>query len=574
MPNFFRHVTCFCLAIWLAVGPNSAIAQENPQNPAPSYRLPPAAAIQVQPLPPTGPGLMTAVSVGLSDDLWQGQTYETWDVLLAKLPLTITTPTLRTLAAQALLSNATTPTGDVSPAAETNTRLGGLLPFVSLKDYQEFIATIPVSQRSTLITTYLQDLNFAENGPAACATLPNDSAIITDMLWQLYCTLADKNNPNRAAAAQLQLDLLRERGEQTGDVVALVDTILANYDTPDASLDPATINASSVLKMRLLGTLENQPLPKAQLTLPQRAALFIKLERGGDEGATAAEQLADSGLITAATLRDSYSAVAFTETERTDANILNQLPAPKRRALIWQQISDADDERDTLRLLNDFINAGGVPALLGARGEILLPVLQGLSASTETAWAAPAMFALAAAQDDVATAAAWRDAMLQVADTLPAAQAWLARLWPLALALQLDGVAADRLPIWVATTQAQVSAEDVVTRVPVADTLTILEAAGFAVPQQLWAQVTDTPTLMRPGQVDLQQVEALQTAANANQQGAVILRVIVTTGGNVQDMPPSINGQIIRALANVELPTAARQLTVEALLSVLFPSAK
>lgn len=603
MPNFFRPVTCFCVAALLCTAP-AALAQATLEKtpdktlektdtakhkastgketqaapkkettkpapaptPPPTYRLQ-AQSIQVQELAPAAPGLVAAEANGLRPDLWGDIPYETWNVLLNSLPAEVTSPALRHALANTLLATAPIPHGDISTAAEQDTRSNALLPFISAGDYQKFVASIPANERTPLHASRQRELDFAESGAAACTTLPKEGSTVNDMLWQLYCTLANKNDPNRAAAAQLQLDLLRERGDQAGDEVALADALLAHADGTVTTADLPPLANATVLKLRLLSTADDSKPAFASTTpLVKRTALFIALERGGSEGAAAAEQLAANGLVNADTLRDAYSTVPFTDAERADAEAVSRMTGATQRAYMWQQLSDADTSEEKLSRLNDFISAGGVSAVVGTRGEILLPYLFEVQATAESAWAAPSLFALAAGQQNSALANIWYDTAADVASTMPEAQKWLTRLWPLGLAMQLDNVSLDRLQAWVAIAQSQSQFH-----VPVADSLTILEAAGFPIPAELWALVTDTPTLVQPGQLNAKGIESLRAAAAADNQGEVILRAANLVGGDIRETPPAIMAVIIRALADVGLADTAQRLTVEALLNILYP---
>lgn len=579
MPNFCRPVTYFCraganallLGVLLSTATN-ATAADTPQSAkaaasAPNYRII-AETVEAQDLPPLEPGLATPQASGLREDLWDKMTYATWGVLLNGLPQEIPSPAIRTITANALLSNAETPHGDVSKAAEQDTRSNALLSFVTADTYRAYVATIAEKDRTTLTLTRQRELNFIEQGAAACPTLPADNGSMNDMLWRLYCILADTGNPNHLYQAQLQLDLLAERGEQTRSEVTLASVLVAN-ETSDQPTPLPLSNNPTVLHLRLASLAKNQPLNvNSDIPLIYRARAFIMLERGGSEGATAAEWLAGNGFITADVLRDAYNAVGFAATDRADPNYVNRLEGATQRAFIWQQLADSSDSDDQLRLLNDFINAGGVNAVLGVRGEILAPYLGRIQSSTTTAWAAPAMMALAAAQHVPAAQNDWYAAAATAAETMPDAAKWLTRLWPLAVALQLPQADITMAPTWIANAQA--NSPDYI---PVADTLSILGAAGFAVSQEAWASVTDTLSAPKSGTFDAKQLERLLAAAKANNQGEVVLRTAVMMGDSTTQPPVVAYAGAIRALADVDLPDAARRLTVEALLRILFTPA-
>lgn len=590
MPNFSRPVTYFCLAAFLCAAPtviSPVFAQEKavapakaaapaakpaPKAPAPAYRLGNAAtadSVQVEELPAAAAGLQTTGAAGLRDNLWDKVTYEMWDVLLNNLPPSVPSPVLNDLLSASMLSTTPIPAGDISPAAQHDTRTNALMTFVTAGTFSRYLTTVPAGERTPLHALRQRELFFLEQGANACKGLPVESATVNDMLWRLYCTLANTNDPNRLAEAQLQLDILRERGTQTSAEVMLADAILAHESAPDSSAMPPLGSNPTVLTLRLLGLNSDMAINLSSTDpLVMRMRQQIMLERGGAVGADAAEWLAARGFIDADTLRDAYEAVSFNDIDRTDANIISRMKGAQQRAYLWQQLVDANGSDEQLRLLNDFVAAGGISALLGTRGEILAPYLAEIPASPENAWAAPSMFALAASQGVTTAQNRWYDTATSVAETLPDAQKWLTRQWPLALALQLTNASTTNMPNWIAVAQTQAAID----RIPVADVLTILEAAGFAVPSELWATVTDTPTAVAAGRVNMQQLDGLRAAAAANDQGQVILRAVALLNGDVRDVPPPVTAAVIRALADVELPDAARRLTIEALLNLLYPS--
>lgn len=564
MPKFSSSVTYLCLAAVLASA-GAALAQDSGANYRLQARTEPK--VDVAELPPAGTGLWAPTDRGLRADVWGKQTYETWSVLLGDIPSSITSPTLRNLVMGALLSNATPPDGDVSPAARQDTRSEALLPFVTGQEYKQFVASTPLAERTVLNATRERDLAFIEEGASACYGLPENAANITELVWQLYCIMAKGNDANRGAAAQLQLDLLRERGMQATAEINLVEAILANEAAPDNPMPLPVPGALSVQTIRLLSLAPEQGLNiSTQAPLAQRAYYHTLLERGDTRSAEAAEWLAERGFADADILRTAYGAAAFTETEKANPN---QLRGARQRAYLWQALSDANDDATQLRALNDYINVGGADALVGVRGAILAPYLIEIAGSSEHAWAGGNMFALAAAQDVSGAMNGWFGMVNSVAETLPDAKKWQVRIWPLAVALQLQNTEMSQIDSWIAEAQAQPSEN----RIPVADILTVLEAAGFAIPPQTWATVTDTPTAVSSKQVNTRQLESLRAAAQANQQGEVIVRGIGLVNGDIGDVPPPVAAAVIRALADVELASDAQRLTVEVLLHLLYPSA-
>lgn len=563
MPNFFRPVTSFCipaatLLVSCLLAP-AAVAQ-------PNYRVL-NDTIQTVALPAPAIGLMAPAAHGLRENLWLTADGATLDNLLSEQPASIFSPTLRDLVSHALLATALWPETDEAKAIQHDARTRALLPFITSAELARYLESVPKAERTVRQNEWQNDLALAETGTATCKNLPEQKNTLREIAWHLYCLLADNNNDNRFAAAQLQLDLLRERGTPADDLINLVEALIVKQSV-DATAAVPLPTAVDVLNLRLLALDETQALNlNSSNPLVLRARFFALLERGGTSGAEAAEWLAGRGLITSATLGEAYNAVSFSAAEKADSAAPNRLTGAALRAYLWQKLQDGNSSTRP-RWLSDFITAGGVNALTGARGALLEPYLYDITPDAENAWLAPNIFALAAAQNVGSKAYEWYSTVAEAAGTLPEAQSWLTRLWPVALAMQFERINLEGLPAWVAIAQTQPNAE----RIPVADVLTVLEGAGFAIPASIWSQITEAPGAGASGQVNQQQLKNLRAAAAANQQGEVILRANVLLQGGLKDAPTPVIAAVIRALADVELPDAAAALTIEALLHLLYPA--
>lgn len=265
--------------------------------------------------------------------------------------------------------------------------------------------------------------------------------------------------------------------------------------------------------------------------------------------AAAAEWLATYGYISADQLAAAY---LIHTTGESDHQLM--------RANLWREIQSNTGRKN--QLLKNFIDNAGVNGIVGTRGALLLGPLRDTSArSNDTA---AALFALAAAQDQREFADDWYAALEQSRATVDEAESWQARLWPVAVAMGLSAVNPSDLPNWV---QAAVG-EDL----PVFAVLTLLEARGLIISPEAWDKASNGPGLAASTKSDQAQLDLLKSAATSGRQGETILRAGILAGTDFAEAPAPTAAAIIRAFTTLGLNQLADDLTVEALLALLYPS--
>ncbi|MGE3769773.1 MAG: hypothetical protein AB7G06_02350 [Bdellovibrionales bacterium] len=545
---------CLCTAVLVALLAGTAVpafAQTAEAVPAPKWRV--ANTIEITELAPEAPGAWHPADRGLRQDMWRGTSFSAWQSLLLGMPSDIGSPTLRDLVAGALFSQVQLPApATVVPSADVHAlRAEAALGATDSADWMMFSDAIPASEQTEKMLERRLDWRFVEDGPTACADV-ND--ITKSLSWQLYCLLA----AGKTTEARLKIDMLRESKGNPQEIA--IAEALAGADTPPVP------GAHDIRTMRLLSL---SPDINLEITgggpLVNRTREFVFYERGGPRGIAAVEWLTGHGALNTDRLAAMYASTAFTNAEKADATLVAALPDVLQRAYIWQQLQETEVSQHAA-LVNAFVSSGGAATLIGQRGAVLNPQLDMIEPSTASAWAAPVMFALAAAQQDNAAQNAWYALATTTAQTMPEAGTWVARMLPLALTLGLPGVTPGELPLWsaVAPTAARPGAP-----MPVADILLTLQALDIPVPAEVLqqggaARVTDM-------NIDSQQMEALDAAAADGRQGEVILRAAHLTGDNLAGLPAWAAAKVIRALNQVGLPDAARQLAVEYLLHLLYP---
>lgn len=504
-------------------------------------------AVQAQALPAPvilSAGIATPAKLGLMEDLWRGLNGNVWKALLTAQPERQASPTLRQIAAQVIASRAPLPAAIPGASDFTLLRARALSGYSNADMLGLFVAAQPDSTRTPALRDLLRDQTFATDGARGCA-LPN-----LDGNWPLYCAIL----ASRLDEVQLQADLLREKNANSEESRILDAALTGNGKNLPEKL--------SLYDVRMLGTHPKAPLTgEAASPLAQRAKYSVLAARGGDDKAMhAAEWLATYGYADAQLLDRTYHSGNWAKPPAKGNSA-------SYRAYTYLSLQEVTANR--AQLLSDMITSGGAASVLGVRGALLMPTLQQIPPTTAAGAAAPNLFALAAAQGDSASAAAWYDTVVTLAENLDAAAEWQARLWPVAVAMGLDNADAGDLNGWF-TDATALPAERAL---PLADILTLLEARGIVVPRVIWSQAMEASGSAAPGKSDPAQLELLKSAAAGGRQGEVILRSLILADTDLSQAPVPTIAAIIRAYTALGLNEIADQLTVEALLALLFPPA-
>lgn len=528
-------------------------------------------AAPLAPPPVMADGLASPAESGLQNGLWSDVSFAAWQALLTALGdaenAHQTSPILRTLVASAIEARAALPGEGPAPASAADIallRARALVPYVSAARFNVFVAAQNPANRGPALQALLRDMTFTADPARGCALLPTLNAPEDAAApWTVFCQLM----AGQANAVQVQIDALHESepgSEAATDALRAIDTITTGNDKNGP--DSLTLFAA-----RLLGLSPTLKLDAPTIgPLAQRAKQDVLANRGGAGAPDAAEHLAGLGYAEPKLLTAAYDSVAFATVSEEAASPLH---GAQRRAMLWQLLGKAADNNARARLVGDFINSGGAPALLGTRGAILSPLLAQMPATATFGWAAPNFFALAAAQDNNTAATAWYQNVQNLTATLPQATTWQTRLWPVAVAMGIDG--ADGLDAWVKDATALPDNA----RPPIAGILTLLEARGIVIDPATWQAIgeqSDTSlggsgNAADPSQLALLHDAAVAASTEKGRQGEVILRAAIVAGNDPASAPVPTIAALIRALTQAGLNRAADRLTVEALLALLFP---
>jgi hypothetical protein len=493
---------------------------------APAPIISPSGDIETETLTDIGPeaiGLLTSSQGSLGPAMWQGTPHLLAERLLPALGLPTPSPVLNDMARRLLLTTANAPEGGVPGAPSlVSLRLAQLVALGNAAEAWKLsqIAKPDQVDEATLLQVVQAGL-VSDAADEICAKTPDFIKQHTAAEWQkalLICQM--RVDPK---SAQVTLDLLH--GLSAGDpFVDLAEkNILAGNKNLPRQLTPLRPATLALLKLTKL------PLP-AELFMRADAALIPMLldapARDDNAKLALAERAALRGLITPGWLAAVYSGVTFSP-EALAAPDAAHDNTPRTRALLYQAAKAEKDQTRVLALAVKF--AQSLPVLPGgAMPRLLADLLAPIRPTNDMAGpgAMAAQLYIAAGRMD--GAAPWVALLRQAAhgaNGSPAdAVSWRA-IWPHAVLAGLvpeANYAAD-LKEWVDGTLKGNEAG----RIYAAQILNILDAAGFAVPMEDWAQAATMPVFERKIMPPAWLFDRLNAAGNAKRRAETAMLAVI-----------------------------------------------
>lgn len=526
-------------------------------------------------------GLLSAGEGGLGAGMWKGTPRDLIERLLPVLPLPGSSPALNNLADRFLLTTANVPEGAPAPvvieAAVPGAAQPAAKPSIAALRVDRLIALgdagdawkLTVLAKGNLIDEATLRLAaeaalVSDQNKDVCARLPGIIQTRSSPDWQkllVVCQLQAQD----AKSAQLALEVLHAQNVDDTAFFSLAEhNIIAGSKTLPRQLTPLKPLALALLQLTGL------PLPSEIYARPDAALVPLLLQtKARDDNARLglAERAAEHGLIAPALLADAYRNASFTP-DALAAPLASRETGARLHALIYQA---AVAEKAAPTRLDDVAHlVQGVTAsqLSGSFGRILAPLLADIPVEPNYAAYAPlnARVLILAGKPDAALA--WFKLARQASESAPELVAQLQDLWPLAA---LGGVETDSdygkyFSPWLT---AALKDADRAKRERVGQILLILDAAGFAVPEEAWAQVADLPAdAKKTAPLPALLLARLHAAATANRAGESVMLSLAAVNAGAE---PSLLAvlQAVRALKLAGLAPDALALAREAAAAIL-----
>lgn len=524
---------------------------------------------QLQNINPESIGLLSSAEGGLGAALWKGTPRELVERLLPGLLLPTPSPTLNHLAQRLLLTAANVPAGAATANQSlTAMRIEKLVALGDAKDAWR-LARLAKADQIDEITLRLagEAALLTDAGKDVCSQLPSLMQAHASAEWQkplIVCQL-------RAAdmkSAQLGLDVMHAQNEVDEVFFTLAEhNVIAGNKSLPRQLTP--LKPVNLALLQLIG----QPLPP-ELFMHPEAALIPTLLEAKARDATArlalAERAVARGLISGQELASVYLGTPFPAEALSNAANTSETGA-RLHALLYQAALQEKQPQNKLAAAVKFLQSAE-PALQTGAAPVMADMIRDVTPGPEfSAYAVPAteIFALAAKPE---IALSWLKIATDASASAPGIAAQLQNLWPL---MTLTGLQADsdynaNLGKWLTATLTNA---DRVKREQAGSILLLLEAAGFAIPEDTWTQVADAAAAERRGILPPTLLfERLRAAATAGKRGETVLLSLITAGNPTGETSLLATIEAVRGLRLVGLLADAQALARENVLALLTPA--
>ncbi|SMF33542.1 hypothetical protein SAMN06265365_111122 [Tistlia consotensis] len=516
---------------------------------------------------PENLGLWTKDQGGLDYNLWRGSRREVVAALLDRVPGSLASPTLRTLALRVLLSEAETPGRSVRTVAAdggTDQNLlvlrGRALLALGEPAYLGALMNLIQGEAATapaVLRLKVQAGLLTGDDDRACAAArdgvarePNDS------FWtkaQVACQVAT----GKADQAMLGLDLLRESGEGGDAGFLQLAGAALGYGKAPKEPAPTPLNLALVRASKLV------PPPSWRDSRdPAVVAMAARDEHLGlDERLALAERAASAGVVQPDELVGFYKARSFTAEQLGQAAVqAAKLKGPQARALLFAAASAAEGPARgaLIRQAMESARADGVE--LGV-ARVFEPLVAGIPATATLTDFAPSAARTLFLSGRYELAGSWVEQLSRSAAVNPLARQALIELWPLAklAGISTVGGPAD-LSVWRAARQ-QAGTDPSALAADVVLLRSLLYALGESDPMTFAELLGSAPAESMAGTSTLL---ALEQAAAGGRLGETVLLDVAAVAENGIEGHPYVEAKAVEALNRVGRPGEARALAMEA----------
>lgn len=504
-------------------------------------------------------GLLDSPDGGLGESLWSGSKRAAIEDLLSRIPLATPDPAIRALAKRIVLTKAAAPSGQ-SKRALVTVRIEKLLDAGLTDEAGALAAQASVPEDADFVRVQADALLTANRAADVCGNLTATRLTAGEPFWlqlRTYCAAAGGDE----ATAELTHEVLDAQGNSDKAFDTLADDVLTHKNAPPGPIAHPT--AMHLFLFQQAGL----PIPGDVAAAMGTAANVLAVRDARDTAQTrfaAAERIVRTGAVSAAELRKLADAQDIPLTRAANALTEAQsAPFFAGQALLRRaaQIEPRPDAK--MQLVAEALSlgdrAGLLPLAAGLQGDIVASIK-----STAANRAVADLFAralLLAGRPDAA--ARWTNS----SDVLQPV---------------VDMAAPD--PSRDAQAQAAYSAfaAALVKNPPDADpekpakalVLGVADVLGRPLPPDAKAQAQGIGAGRwdgkRPDPDTMRRIEA--ASLHPDRRGEALLLILETVHSvGLRDMAPDATIELVRLLAGMGLPDAARDLGLEALALYVAP---
>ncbi len=508
-----------------------------------------------------GLGILGPATGGFARDLWQGSERLAVEMLLAKLPVATTSPTMNNLARRLLLTAGPLPKSVTRGSSILGLRLERLYAAGRIADLDELITRASTLADMETVAPYQAKIYLlSRNYVNACELASRSIEARNDLFWlqlRTFCfVMADQN-----AAADLTADLLRERNIGNPSFFAMITrmTTGADIEIPSSGrLDVLSLAMHAELGLSPSKEMQESATPVilVAIAMDDRFDVLLRLK--------SAEKAVQFGAMSVERLAELYDQVEFTAEEIANAlTLIEDLPPAQARALVYRMLK-------TRTVPSAFAEALDIASALAIRNEsfftamqLYWPIVRGLIPSAPYADVATDIGRMALFNRNPRGAYNWFDMARQTRHSGDGEM----RDFRILLAV---GAPSDQIfwqspePLgWLnAVSHESKDFERLVYNIQILDEL------GYPVSQDIRLRMLEAPFQRATVRTSPVILTRLKRATTSNRLGETVLLSLIALG---QDGPQAASLtdllEVYSALYEVGLSAEARQVVLEAVLA-------
>jgi len=505
-------------------------------------------------------GTLEPENGGFGIDMWRGTDRVRVERLLPLLKPT-SSPILAELTRRLVLSNAASPAGKGSGASLLLPRARLLADMGLVEDSVAVLKHLPADQRDVAAARLLTELSWrAGDLDGACAVVQESvPRLPVDSFWQeatIFCQL----HAGQSSEAMLSLDLLREQGEGDDAFFALADALDGNRKVKVPPLPAATplyLAMAHAAGVPLPGVALREPPPLMLALIAESAEAPV------DQRLAAAETAAAAGVLSPQRLAAAYTAESADPGKLDTALDLPDIgTTPQTRAILYQAAVHAGVPQQRAKLIQKALQTDTLDANYWARLQIYLPLLAGITPTSELSWFAPDAARHLYAGGKLREAGAWVALLQQAQPAQPDVAAALPPLQSLDYLAANGGLAPGADP------------QSMMPKLPPGDPRTARVRALFNALQEPLenssgeqpqvALVVDAPSPAMPQQNVNLWLDLGEAAAKHRIGETVLLSLVGLNATGLADAEPEWLARAVTSLRRVGFEEEARRLAVEA----------
>jgi hypothetical protein len=509
------------------------------------------------PIDPSAAGLIDQASGGFASTLWSGSPRTAIVTRISQLPAAPTSPAMQGLLRRVLLSSASAPAGETPPdePGMLAQRLSKLIEGGRTNEAAMLGARSPRDDAFAR-KAWAEALLLQARDSDACGDETALRESSSEQFWielRAYCYIIGNNS----AAAQLTLDVMRERAISDDTFFALASAL-----TDGTTAKVAAISKPAGVHLALLSHAGVAPPASLAAWLP--ASGYFQQSQDPALRLVAIERSAAAGLVAPAQLAEAYAKEEFTPDQYDDPDAwAPKLTAARTNALYYQLISRRPNPAAKAAAYAEALERADAQNRFALFAQMSRGLSRQIPAVAETAWLAPHVIRVLLYNGDAKQAAAWLALMSSPTDAavVNAIRIHAAVAYPSAENQALMPPAL----IWLGQNgNTATGAKPGVTARALRE-VPILDALGYVIPPE--AQWAMAPAGGAATGVTAEALSSLTRAVQQRRVGEVVLNALVALGtAGPARSSTQVVARVVDVLTAIGMRDEARAIATEALL--------